>query len=612
MSRHGKRCAVRRVLREAKPSKVHQNNRHRSTFFNPYLQEYVTKRIRKRTQLQTVLSSEPNKYDTEWIGDSTEKIPNKQIRFWFQNANGLIHKGDIREFQFDLANMADSGINYFSFSETCINSNKAGYHSKIVDAYRQVIPTGGIILNNSPNYPTMSNHQPGGVAAGFDGTLRTRFLREGRDKLCRWVWQEFGQSNKVIRIYTLYRVNDGSEYASGENTAWSQQKRLLLEKNITINPRKMVLATLLEDVKTTIKDGINVIIGGDFNESLYSPESMSQLFEDAGLYNVFQHRMNTDDIPRTHARGSKAVDHIWVSKYVLDNIKYAGIAPFGHTYESDHRGMHIDIDESILFNHDDVRMVYHDFRQLKSKTPKRVKKYMKFVEREWQKQKIALRYLELVECCFEQGDKEKISSTLNDLDAAITNILTKAERKCARMSSHHLDVWTPELISALKHKRHCKTKLTQAQKLPNKLGLIGSLDRYKEAYDNYVQAEREYNEICKTAKSSQAEFLKERAAYAALLKDTEVEKEIKNIIEIERQRDQASRIQNVMKTKHSGGPNSIMIPPVTEYDKRDEPNFNHYDINTIWNRIELHNGEDFSNSERITDQSQVERMLLNW
>ena len=87
----------------------------------------------------------------------------------------------------------------------------------------------------------MFNYQPGGVGAGFDGTLRTRFLREGRDDLGRWIWQEFGQSDRIIRIYTIYRVNDGSEYCSGENTAWSQQKRLLLEKNISTNPRQHVL-----------------------------------------------------------------------------------------------------------------------------------------------------------------------------------------------------------------------------------------------------------------------------------------------------------------------------------------------------------------------------------
>ena len=176
-------------------------------------------------------------------------------------------------------------------------------------------------------------------------------------------------------------VNDGSEYNSGEITAWSQQKRLLLQKNIHENPRKNVMTTLLNDVKQAIKNGTNVIVGGDFNEGIHSPECMNEMFNDAGLYNVFQQRLETDTLRRTHSRGSKAVDHIWASKFILDNIIHAGIAPFGHTYESDHRGLFFDIDENLLFNNDDVRMVYHDFRKLKSKTPKRVKKYIKYVER---------------------------------------------------------------------------------------------------------------------------------------------------------------------------------------------------------------------------------------
>lgn len=150
MSRHGTKSTVRRVLREAKLSTVHQHQRQRQTFLNPYLQEYVTRRIRKRVQLQTVLSNEPCKYDCVRFGDSTENITNKNLRFWFQNTNGLIRKGDIKEFQFNIVNMTDSGINYFSFSETCVNSNKAGYHRKIIDAFQQVIPTGGFTLHNSP------------------------------------------------------------------------------------------------------------------------------------------------------------------------------------------------------------------------------------------------------------------------------------------------------------------------------------------------------------------------------------------------------------------------------------------------------------------------------
>ena len=82
--------------------------------------------------------------------------PKKHLRLWFQNCNGLVHKGDMREYQFDLANIADHSVNYMSFTETCVNSSKLGYHTKLVDAYKNVIPIGGIRFANTSNYPPTS------------------------------------------------------------------------------------------------------------------------------------------------------------------------------------------------------------------------------------------------------------------------------------------------------------------------------------------------------------------------------------------------------------------------------------------------------------------------
>ena len=130
MSPHRKRCAVRRVLQELNEKTTHHPQRRRNTVFDPHLQDYVTKKLKRRTHLQSVLSTEPNKYDFEWFGDGMETTPKTNLRFWFQNCNGLVTKGDTREFQFDVANMADSGVNYFSFLETCVNSNKPDYAKK--------------------------------------------------------------------------------------------------------------------------------------------------------------------------------------------------------------------------------------------------------------------------------------------------------------------------------------------------------------------------------------------------------------------------------------------------------------------------------------------------
>lgn len=103
-------------------------------------------------------------------------------------------------------------------------------------------------LVNSPSYPKRSNYQPGGICAGFDGIMRTRYLRQGSDPLGRWTWHEFGQNNMISRIYTYYRVNSGSEHTSGYSTTWFQQKMLLEEKGIKGNPRVHSLQDLVKEL----------------------------------------------------------------------------------------------------------------------------------------------------------------------------------------------------------------------------------------------------------------------------------------------------------------------------------------------------------------------------
>ena len=211
MSSKQDKCRVRRVLHEAKQQTLHNAPRRlRHTVYNPYLKEYVTKRTKKKKYLQTVLASDPNVHDNIWFGDPLDVSSTKDMRLWFQNCNSLLHQGDAQEFQYDIANFMDNGVNYISISESCINHSKPGYTSRLLEAYQQVVPTGSATFSNTPSYPPTSCYQPGGVMSAFDGILRTRLLKEGKDHMGRWAWHEFGQNDRRMRIYTVYRVNDGN------------------------------------------------------------------------------------------------------------------------------------------------------------------------------------------------------------------------------------------------------------------------------------------------------------------------------------------------------------------------------------------------------------------
>ena len=237
---------------------------------------------------------------------------------------------------------------------------------------------------------------------------------------------------------------------------------------------------------------------------------------------------------------------------------------------------------------------------------------MKHVDNEWGKQNIDLRYLEVLEMSLASCEQKEVAKKLNSLDESITKILVDAEKLCTKFSTHQLGTWTPELLASLKNRRYWRTQLTKAQKLPNKLGIVASIKVYKETSAKFKEADKEYKNMCKDAKDARKEFLKTRAEYAAKLKNTVAEKVIKSIIEVERQRDQSLLINKVLRKPHGGGPSSILIPAINEYQLPHNVSFDHFNIDQIWDRIELHNGEDINNWERVTDQRLVEDMLLRW
>ena len=59
--------------------------------------------------------------------------------------------------------------------------------------------------------------------------------------------------------------------------------------------------------------------------------------------NVMQHRLKSTSLPRTHRRGSQAIDHLWISASSLNSVRACGYAPFDFIGQSDHRGLYMDI-----------------------------------------------------------------------------------------------------------------------------------------------------------------------------------------------------------------------------------------------------------------------------
>ena len=156
-------------------------------------------------------------------------------------------------------------------------------------------------------------------------------------------------NNVTSRIYNVYRVINGSLEISGANTAWAQQQLYMETKEIEGTPQQHVIQELIKEVKDYVDKGYNIIVLGDFNESINSPEKLNEKMKNIGMYNLMENHINTKKLPRTFNRGSQAIDHVLMTKHLLDNTTYAGYAPFEEGYISDHRGIFFDLKENALF-----------------------------------------------------------------------------------------------------------------------------------------------------------------------------------------------------------------------------------------------------------------------
>lgn len=270
--------------------------------------------------------------------------------------------------------------------------------------------------------------------------------------------------------------------------------------------------------------------------------------EEIGLFNVFRERFQTSNLPRIHARGANAIDHIWTTRHILDNISHAGFAPFGFRIESDQRGMFIDIRDSVLFDEKGIHVTYHDFRKLKPTIPKRTKKYMQSVKYNWDYHRIDDKFEKLLHLESTSSPTD-IENEINALDKQITEILVGAEKRCTKLCSHYLQDWSSGMLKALKLHRHCKTKLTQASKLSLDSCLVDSIENFQQALQNYKEADNTYIELDKNSDEIRKSFQEELAKDISAQKGTEAAKETKCLRQIEKQRNQAQRLHNTLKPK---------------------------------------------------------------
>jgi hypothetical protein len=71
-----------------------------------------------------------------------------------------------------------------------------------------------------------------------------------------------------------------------------------------------------------------------------------------GLVNILFQRNPTVPEPPTYAQGSTRIDYALLLPDLVDAVELCGYEPFHKRVHSDHRGIFLDFDTSVLFGND--------------------------------------------------------------------------------------------------------------------------------------------------------------------------------------------------------------------------------------------------------------------
>jgi len=522
---------------------------------NPYVKVVPNDMIResdgkKLSDTKIVLA---NKWttDSEWVGEPMMKKKVDEIRLWVQNPNGIGAKDDFRLFRSVLDEVNDHNIDFLAMPESTLNHSNQFVRDRLTTVVDYQHPNAKMCITNTPGYCKDTCYQPGGVASIAMGKLAGRYAGSGSDVLGRYTWMKFCGKLRMVKIYTFYRVSQNSGDNIGDTTAYVQQynklnarkcKEMQQTKMKEVNPRQHVIESLLRDIEKDVKAKHLIIVMGDLNENVMTAK-FSERLKKLGILNATS-QINEENKYRSYERGKNIIDGAWMSCTLLPNITHRGIAPFYTIFESDHRGIYIDLDLKHILDSPPIEFQQLHFRRLQSSIPRRTKAYASIVQRRWKQQNIHEKITHVVKNQSSMN-KEEVALLLNKVDTQIREILAHAEKKCTNVSSGATHEWSPKLGSAIRKERESRKRLRKLKRC----SLIDNQKEIKFAIQEEVKVLNEVRKEVRHIKTHDKEF---RKAHLDELIQEKLEKnpkstyagELKRLSHIEIQRKEARHIRS--------------------------------------------------------------------
>ena len=188
--------------------------------------------------------------------------------------------------------------------------------------------------------------------ASLTGDNTGRVHETGKDEFGRWVHMKLnGGAGRQTTVVTTHQVCKANVKTSGPTTAVTQQHSMH-EQAKQPDPHRLRWhhsRDLIQFVKRCQSEGELVVVAGDFNETLGDDANgLTRLCTDCQLVDpVF--KLHGFSNFNTCINGTSCIDCVLVDPTLMPAVQAAGHEAFGTHIVSDHRGVCLDVNESLFF-----------------------------------------------------------------------------------------------------------------------------------------------------------------------------------------------------------------------------------------------------------------------